>query len=171
MRRLLTALLLAGLIIGLAAAPGLALAGGEEPAPTPAPITILSPTAGQVVGWYGEFPVSWTRIPDVIFYRVQVFRPAGLPDEPDFIEFRYVPDTTRDWIRLDPVLHVEAGLLEPAYNHSLVVTAYGPSDALIAQYGDKNPLTGRWPYYPSYLPLDQYEVVGVSAPLVFYVDP
>lgn len=166
MRRGLVALL-AGLIILIGLTGGVLLTTPQQAA-APA-LTVIAPTPGQVVNWWGDFDVSWTRVPDALFYRVQIFLPAG--SEHEFIDYRFVPDTSRDLVRRDPRMKADAGLLQMAANHTIVVTAYGVSDALIAQYGAPDPLTGIKPYYPTYLTLDMYRQIGQPASVTFFVDP
>jgi hypothetical protein len=175
------------LLIFLAVALTALIAGGVHQAvaatsatPTPTPPTplppgatpvlkMLKPTPGQVTNYWGVFDVSWTRIPDTVFYRVQIFLPAGSPYE--FIDYRYVPNTNRDRLRYDPVMHADAGQLVKNADHTITVTAYGLSQKLIDSYGAPDPNTGIWPYYPTHLSFDWYTQIGQPASVTFHVDP
>jgi hypothetical protein len=164
MRRLLAGISIA-LLITLVVGAHLTLAAATT---TPSP-TIIAPTAGQVVNWYGDFTFSWVRVPDALFYRVQVFLPKG--STPEFMDYRYVPDTSMDIRRHDPQMKIDTGSLVAGQNHTVVVTAYGLSDKLKAQYGSPDPLTGIWPKYPTWLTFDWYTQMGQPASQTFYVDP
>jgi hypothetical protein len=179
-RRVLVALFLAVMLIALIAGGVHQAAAATSATPTPTPPTplppgttpvlkMLKPTPGQVLNWWGVFDVSWTRIPDTVFYRVQIFLPAGAQVE--FIEHRYVPNTNRDRLRYDPVMQADAGQLVKNADHTITVTAYGLSQKLMDTYGAPDPKTGIWPYYPTHLSLDWYTQIGQPASVKFFVDP
>jgi len=164
----ITVLLLGGLV----GAARIARAGEGPPPPRPVPpippLVILEPAQGQVFDFLTPryIQVGWTRTSnDAIFYRVQVFLPAG--STPEYIEHRWVvPEISRDWRRRNPFILVDKGLLVPGADHTIVITAYGPGPALIAEFGDRNPLTRVRPRYPTDRSLDYYVQIGDPSPPV-----
>jgi hypothetical protein len=115
-------------------------------------LTILEPPAGATVDPRLDFRLMWTRYPDpdneMLFYYVQVFVPdpevydpneQGLIDQDDgegvlFRAFRYVPDRDRDALRCNPVMIVNAPLLQMGYPSTIIITPMGATDELKAQY-------------------------------------
>lgn len=166
MRRIIGTATLIGLISLFAGISQRALATPYTPPPPAPPLDVLAPTADSTVSRVEEFTVQWTRVKDVLWYGVRIY-PADSSDT--FIAYRYAPDTAQDRIRLYPDLIVGSGLLDTG-DHRVVVTAYGVSEALIAQYGAADPLTGIRPNYPTDLPLDWYTTMAVSDPVVFHID-
>jgi hypothetical protein len=178
MRRLAVVLLAIGILIGLATlAPQAARAGDDGPVTAVPPVTILAPEEGTTVSAWGEFEVVWTRFPDVLWYNVQVYVPSpevippdrnGLLDFDDglgtlYRSFRYEPDQYLDVRRHNPRMKIDATLLQSGYPARLVITPMGPTEALIAEYGERNPPTGlamSW-----YVPLSP-----PSAPRTIFVE-
>src|SRR5574341_325446 len=163
-------LVVVAMMVALAAgAAHLAEAGGSsQPVAPSTQLRILEPTAGQVIGG-PAMRVKWTRIADVLWYRVQIVLPEG--SSPEFIEYRYVPDTSRDTRRHNPLMLVSTAPLIAGANHRVVVTAYAPGQALIDEFGEKDPLTGETPDYPTDRQLDQYVVLAGPGEVTCYVDP
>jgi hypothetical protein len=143
-----------------------ALATPYSPPPPAPPLDVVAPAADSHVSRTQEFTVQWTRVKDVLWYDVLIYTDDL---EEVAVEYRYVPDTAQDRIRLYPDLIVGQALLEIG-EHRVVVTAYGLSDALIAQYGAPDPFSGVWPHYPTDLPLDWYTVMAISEAVPFTVD-
>jgi hypothetical protein len=160
MRRSVIVLVALCVIVGLAAyLPGVVSAQDDFPHLATTPETVLLPAEGDSVQGWDYFLAMWTSYPDVLWYRVQIFLPEEA--EYEFIEFRYEPDTFVEIARRDPRMWIDAGLLEGGYDHQIVVTPMGPTEALLAEYGE-NPPTG--------LPLENYVALGEpSEPVTFHV--
>ena len=157
MRRLVAVLLALLALVALTVSVfHIAQADDDGPVWYETPVTILEPEDGAVFDAWVEFQVMWTRYPNVLWYNVQVFVPSpevippdreGLLDFDDglgalYRSFRYVPDQYLDARRHYPRIMVDATLLQSGYPARIVVTPMGPTEALLAQYGEEDLPTG-----------------------------
>lgn len=171
MRRwlVLTGLILLMTLAGAAVSQAADTQPPVPPVPPSPAVKITAPTAGQIVAPPAQMRVAWTRVKGVLWYRVQIMLPVG--SSPEFIEYRYVPDTVRDTHRNNPSMLADTVNLIRGAEHRVVITAYAPSEALMDKYGRPAPVTGRAPKYPTDLALDWYTPIGAPAQVAFSVAP
>ena len=134
------------------------------------PITILNPKQETIAPYFGDIPLEWTRHLDTLFYQIVVVLPPDDPRDYDWLGFRYVTDHNWDYLRLNPHMVLDAGMFYTGADHTIMITPYGPAEALIAEFDAPLP-RGYSRDLPTDRSFDWYVQLAPTASVTFFVDP
>ncbi|MGF1507523.1 MAG: hypothetical protein ACFB51_20720 [Anaerolineae bacterium] len=116
------------------------------------PVDVLMPADGARLSFNAQpdFIVEWTRVEDALWYYVRL----SPVDGGDYVDYRYKPDQSEDWQLRNPNLTVATGLLAFDTPYTIEVSAYGPTQQLIDEFGE------QFITLPTYLDVSYYELIG-----------